>query len=45
VTAPQPFYGRSLPDGRYVSVWPMTFGKFRLQVAPSTDSLFFDDGW
>lgn len=38
-------YGRALPDGRWVSVWPMTFGKFRLYVAPAPDSLFFLDGW
>lgn len=34
-----------LPDGRELSVEPMTFGKYRLYLAPFAGSMFYDDGW
>jgi len=36
---------RHLEDGRRLDVVPQTFGKFRLCLAPSRDSMFYDDSW
>lgn len=36
---------RRLPDGRVLYVSSMTFGKFRLNLSETEDSMFFDDGW
>lgn len=39
-------YGeKELPDGRYIYLDPMTYGKVRLCVAPEKDSEFYDDGY
>jgi hypothetical protein len=39
------FAVKDLPDGRRVDVTPMTFGKGRLQIAPTADSFWYDDSW
>jgi hypothetical protein len=36
---------RVLPDGRVLDVFPLTFGRARLVVSRSADSLLYDDGW
>lgn len=33
-----------LPDGRELSLLPLTYGRARLVVGPP-DSPFYDDGW
>lgn len=35
---------RLLPDGREVTVYPLTYGRARLVVGPP-NSDFYDDGW
>lgn len=36
---------KELPDGRYATVDPLTFGRARINTSPSKDSLFYIDGW
>lgn len=34
---------KELPDGRWLYVVPLTFGRARLTIGPKED--FYDDGW
>jgi len=36
---------KTLPDGREVWVYPLTFGRARLGVSPAGQSEYFDDTW
>lgn len=36
---------RTLPDGRFAGVMPLTFGRARLGVGPSRDCGCFTDEW
>lgn len=36
---------RTLPDGRHLAVWPMTFGNYRLTISRSAHDLCYIDGW
>ena len=36
---------RVLEDGRVVDVVPLTFGRARIIVSPSLDSMTWSDGW
>lgn len=38
-------FEKELPDGRYVSVIPLTFGRARLLISESKDSPIYEDGW
>ena len=38
------FFRKSLPDGRDVEVWPLTFGRARLVVGRELYASY-DDGW
>ena len=43
---PYAAWEKLLPDGRLVTVDPMTFGKFRLHItAAGNVGQFYDDGW
>jgi len=34
---------RTLPDGRMLTLWPLTFDRWRISVGP--DDLYVDDNW
>lgn len=36
---------RVLPDGRFIGVYPLTYGRARLGVSPSRDVDYFTDQW
>lgn len=36
---------RTLPDGRFAGVLPLTYGRARLGVGPSADCGWFQDQW
>lgn len=36
---------RKLPDGRWLTVIPLTFGRARLTVGPHPVKGYYDDGW
>lgn len=36
---------RQLPDGRWATVVPLTFGRGRVVVMQRKDALLYDDGW
>lgn len=38
-------YERVLPDGRCISVFRLTFGRARLVISMSLESLGYEDGW
>ncbi len=40
----RPLFARLLPDGREVTVWPLTFGRARLVVG-AAGKPWYDDGW
>lgn len=42
---PSVFYRRVLPDGRFVEVIPLTFGRARLCLGQAHDTLGYSDGW
>lgn len=39
------YYTRVLDDGRVIEVVPLTFGRARLVISPSIDSVGWSDGW
>ncbi len=39
------YYTRILPDGRVIDVMPLTYGRARIAISPSIDSLGPTDGW
>jgi hypothetical protein len=39
------YASRTLPDGRHLSVIPLTFGRARLCLAPSPEAMVYDDAW
>jgi len=40
-----PYADKDLPDGRYATVDPLTFGRARLHVAPGRGVMWYDNGW
>lgn len=36
---------RTLPDGRWLVVYPLTYGRARLTVSAEPGATFYDDGW
>jgi hypothetical protein len=42
---PTYLYSRTLPDGRVLDVVRLTFGRARIILSASADSLFWSDGW
>jgi len=37
--------GRVLPDGRWLVVLPLTYGRARLTISRDVDASTYDDGW
>jgi len=35
---------KNLPNGRTITVWPLTYGRARLVIG-QTDAPWYDDGW
>lgn len=40
----EPVAAKTLPDGREITIDPMTYGKFRLHIS-SSPGVTYDDGW
>lgn len=38
-------FERDLPDGRNLSVYPLTYGKGRLLLSENATTQFVDDAW
>lgn len=38
------YYERDLPDGRTITVDPLTYGRARINIGP-TNTQFYDDGY
>lgn len=38
-------YERTLPDGRWITLMPMTFGNTRLCISHHAGAIVYDDGW
>ena len=42
---PYATWEKLLPDGRLITVNPMTFGKYRVNIASEVGSLMYQDGY
>lgn len=36
---------KTLPDGRTIYIYPLTYGRARLGISPPGDTYTFDDEW
>lgn len=39
------FESKLLPDGREITIYPLTYGRARLVIGLASDNIGYDDSW